>query len=147
MNLLNFGNMQIVLAINYVYMPVFYDLQNQSCYTYLERRFDRRVKFLASSLYTVSVLFFLPVCIFIPSLALNQGITFIFYYWYYNKIGRYTYEMINVQTYDFIIHFIVTGINIYVITAVGCGICVFYTTIGGLRWEEHFETIIYDWPS
>lgn len=61
------------LALNYIYLPVFYDLQCTTCFTYLELRFDGQVKKLVSFLYTVSMLLFIPTVIYIPAIAFNQG--------------------------------------------------------------------------
>lgn len=38
-----------------------------------------------------------------------------------------------------------TGLNVHVITPVVCGICIFYTTIGGLKavvWTDTFQFVI-----
>lgn len=61
------------LCLNYIYLPVFYDLQCTTCFTYLELRFDKQVKNLVSLLYTVSMLLFIPTVIYIPAIAFNQG--------------------------------------------------------------------------
>lgn len=61
------------LALNYIYLPVFYDLQCTTCFAYLELRFDGRVKNLVSLLYTISMLLFIPTVIYIPAIAFNQG--------------------------------------------------------------------------
>lgn len=60
-------------ALKYVYLPVFYDLQCATCFSYLELRFDKRVKNLVSLLYTISMLLFIPTVIYIPAIAFNQG--------------------------------------------------------------------------
>ncbi|XP_037026329.1 sodium-coupled monocarboxylate transporter 2-like [Bradysia coprophila] len=87
------------LALKYVYLPVFYDLQCATCFTYLELRFDKQVKNFVSLLYTISMLLFIPTVIYIPAIAFNQ----------------------------------VSGINLYVILVVTCLVCIFYTTVGGLK--------------
>ncbi|KAG4065907.1 hypothetical protein HA402_000354 [Bradysia odoriphaga] len=87
------------LALKYIYLPVFYDLQCTTCFTYLELRFDKQVKNFVSLLYTISMLLFIPTVIYIPAIAFNQ----------------------------------VSGINLYVILVVTCLVCIFYTTVGGLK--------------
>ncbi|KAF2894935.1 hypothetical protein ILUMI_11239, partial [Ignelater luminosus] len=60
------------IASNYIYLPVFYKLQLTTAFDYIELRFDKRVKRIASVFYTVASLLFLPVIIYAPSLAFNQ---------------------------------------------------------------------------
>lgn len=60
-------------CVIFIYLPVFYNLQLSSAYEYLELRFDRKVKLLASILYAVGNMSFLPVVIYAPSLSLNQS--------------------------------------------------------------------------
>ncbi|XP_059617498.1 sodium-coupled monocarboxylate transporter 1-like [Phlebotomus argentipes] len=88
-----------LLSIVYIFLPTFYDLQMTSCFLYLEKRFDRRVRLVASSMFAVSVMLFVPVIIYVPALAFNQ----------------------------------VTGINVHLVTPIICAICIFYTTVGGLK--------------
>nr|CAD7588290.1 unnamed protein product [Timema genevievae] len=56
----------------YVYLPVFFDLQLTSTYEYLELRFNQHVRVLASFLFTISVILYLPIVIYVPALAFNQ---------------------------------------------------------------------------
>ncbi|XP_063925648.1 sodium-coupled monocarboxylate transporter 1-like [Zophobas morio] len=60
----------VILSV-YIYFPVFFNLQLTSAYEYLERRFDKKTKFLASTLYLVCELIFLAVAAYTPSLALS----------------------------------------------------------------------------
>lgn len=60
------------VAMWYIYLPVFHELQMTSCFLYLERRFDRRVRLTASFFYAVSVILFVPIVLFMPALAFNQ---------------------------------------------------------------------------
>ncbi|KAK9737967.1 Sodium:solute symporter family [Popillia japonica] len=60
----------IVVAI--VYVPVFCKLQVNSSYEYLELRFNRYVRTLASVLFVLDEIMFLPILIYVPSLAFNQ---------------------------------------------------------------------------
>lgn len=57
----------------YIYLPVYFNLQITSTYEYLEMRFDRRVRSLASFIFAVGMFLFLPIVIYIPSLAVAAG--------------------------------------------------------------------------
>nr|XP_022915696.1 sodium-coupled monocarboxylate transporter 2-like [Onthophagus taurus] len=95
----------------YFYIPVFYKLQLTSTYEYLKLRFDNKIRILASIFYTIYMLLYLPVVIFVPALALAQ----------------------------------VTGINIYLITPITCGVCIFYTTLGGMKavvWTDSLQFVV-----
>lgn len=89
----------VTLALAYVYLPVFHELQTTSCYAYLEMRFNRKIRSIASSLFLLYCLLNIPVVVYAPAIAFSQ----------------------------------VSGINLHLITPVICCICIFYTTIGGLR--------------
>lgn len=68
-------SMSIVSIITvFIYLPVFYNLQVTSTYEYLEKRFDNRVRLLASFLYGVSVILYLPIVVYIPALAFSAGL-------------------------------------------------------------------------
>ncbi|XP_024083518.1 sodium-coupled monocarboxylate transporter 2-like isoform X2 [Cimex lectularius] len=82
-----------------LFLPVFYKLQLVSLYEYLERRFNYKIRVIASLLNALSLITFVPIVIYGPALAFNQ----------------------------------VSGANIHIITAVLCAVCIFYTTLGGLR--------------
>ena len=99
------------LALTYVYLPVFYELQLTSSFQYLEMRFDKSVRLTASLIYAISIIIFVPIIVYVPALAFSQ----------------------------------VSGINIHVITLVTCMICVFYTTVGGLKavvWTDTLQFIL-----
>ncbi|GJQ70266.1 hypothetical protein Trydic_g22707 [Trypoxylus dichotomus] len=96
---IGFGLLLMGVVMHTVYLPVFHGLQITSTYEYLERRFDKRVRILASLLFTVALCVWLPVVIYVPALAFNQ----------------------------------VTGVNIHWITPVVCVICIFYTSMGGIK--------------
>ncbi|KAH8359979.1 hypothetical protein KR093_009843, partial [Drosophila rubida] len=106
----------ITLAISgliswYIFLPVFCNLQLTSSYEYFELRFNRNIRLVASTLFTLTTLIWLPIVIYVPALAFNQ----------------------------------VTGINVHVITPVVCIVCIFYTTVGGLKavvWTDVIQTVI-----
>ncbi|KAF2892441.1 hypothetical protein ILUMI_13726, partial [Ignelater luminosus] len=97
--LIAFSPILMAFSVNYIYLPVFWKLQVTTIFEYLEIRFDRSLRTIASSLFTLTNLIYLPVVIYAPSLAFNQ----------------------------------VTGFNLHVIAVVMSLICIFYTTIGGLK--------------
>ncbi|KAK4876937.1 hypothetical protein RN001_009443 [Aquatica leii] len=96
------------LGCIYIYMPVFLKLQLVSIYEYLEMRFDRKIRTFASILFTIQVLLFNSMVIYLPALAFSH----------------------------------VTGLHVHMIAPVVCTICVFYTTIGGLKavvWSDTLQ--------
>lgn len=60
------------VSLWFVYLPVFHELQLTSCFSYLEKRFDKRVKLTASFLYALSMILYMPIVIYVPALAFNQ---------------------------------------------------------------------------
>lgn len=71
----------VILVGATIYIPVFYNLQITSTYEYLSLRFDKKNRIFASVLFTIQLLLFLPIVIYIPALALAQGkLLFILYY-------------------------------------------------------------------
>ncbi|KAF5308799.1 hypothetical protein FQR65_LT06032 [Abscondita terminalis] len=59
-------------TVAFVFLPVFCRLQVNSSYEYLEMRFSREVRTLASVLFVMDEIMFLPIVIYVPSLAFNQ---------------------------------------------------------------------------
>ncbi|KAL6443068.1 hypothetical protein ACFW04_002798 [Cataglyphis niger] len=93
--------------IIFLYLPVFYKLQLKSTFEYLEIRFARPVRILASFLYTLSLIVYVPLIIYVPALAFSQA----------------------------------TGMNLYYVAPVICLVCIFYTTIGGLKAVVWADTV------
>ncbi|XP_035917651.1 sodium-coupled monocarboxylate transporter 1-like [Anopheles stephensi] len=101
----------VALLMKTIYLPVFYDLQVTSAFTYLELRFDKFVRSAASLVYALQCIIYIPIVIYVPALAFSQ----------------------------------VTGINLHVITPIICVICIFYTTVGGLRavvWTDTLQFVL-----
>lgn len=99
------------LALTWIYLPVFYELQLTSSFQYLEMRFDKSVRLTASLIYAISIIIFVPIIVYVPALAFSQ----------------------------------VSGINLHIITLVTSIICVFYTTVGGLKavvWTDTLQFIL-----
>ncbi|XP_059468470.1 sodium-coupled monocarboxylate transporter 1-like [Neocloeon triangulifer] len=93
------------------FLPVFYKLQLNTSYEYLQLRFDRRVRLLGSFLYIISTLLYIPIVIYIPALAFSQ----------------------------------VTGVNLHLVTPLVCLVCIFYTSLGGMKavvWTDALQTIL-----
>ncbi|CAH1398745.1 unnamed protein product [Nezara viridula] len=68
----NFSILIGFLLLNIFYLPVFYHLKFKSLYEYLERRFHKSVRVLASGIFAFSLLLYIPVVIYVPALAFNQ---------------------------------------------------------------------------
>lgn len=101
----------VAVLMQKIYLPVFYDLQVTSVFTYLEKRFDRTVRTAASFVYALACMIYVPIVVYVPALAFSQ----------------------------------VTGVNLHLITPVICVICIFYTTVGGLRavvWTDTLQFIL-----
>ncbi|PNF32535.1 Sodium-coupled monocarboxylate transporter 2 [Cryptotermes secundus] len=62
----------VAVAMNYIYLPVFYELQLTSTYEYLQLRFSRSVRVIASVLSTVGLLLYIPIVVYVPALAFSQ---------------------------------------------------------------------------
>nr|XP_022913639.1 sodium-coupled monocarboxylate transporter 1 [Onthophagus taurus] len=96
---IGFGIIIMGVITHVIYLPVFHNLKITSTYEYLHRRFDSKVRLLASVLFMINLFTWLPIVIYVPALAFNQ----------------------------------VTGINIHWITSAVCIICIFYTSLGGIK--------------
>ncbi|XP_031619202.1 sodium-coupled monocarboxylate transporter 2-like isoform X2 [Contarinia nasturtii] len=77
----NFGTQYwlIIIAIVFmgytvstVYLPVFTTLQVGSSYEYLELRFSSTVRTIASVMFVIDEILFLPIVLYVPALAFNQ---------------------------------------------------------------------------
>ncbi|KAK4880273.1 hypothetical protein RN001_008419 [Aquatica leii] len=103
------GVVLMALIFQTIYLPIFHNLHITSTYEYLERRFDKKIRWLGSVLFSIGIMTWLPIVIYVPALAFNQ----------------------------------VTGVNVHLITPIVCLICIFYTTIGGLKavvWTDVIQT-------
>lgn len=90
-------NILVVVITIYIYMPVFYELQLTSVFEvcikfarfwacrytnifpiqfqYLELRFNSKIRAFTSLLFGVYLILYIPVVIYVPALAFNQGIS------------------------------------------------------------------------
>ncbi|PSN44006.1 hypothetical protein C0J52_17230 [Blattella germanica] len=60
------------LLNDFFYLPVFYELRLTSCYEYLDLRFGRSVRLMASLLNSLQVLLYSPIVIYVPALVVSQ---------------------------------------------------------------------------
>ncbi|KAK4876936.1 hypothetical protein RN001_009442 [Aquatica leii] len=60
------------LCALYIYMPVFLKLELVSVFEYLQIRFDKKVKLLATIVYALQIIIYNSVAIYLPSLAFGQ---------------------------------------------------------------------------
>lgn len=67
-----FGNVAACVTFAYVIIPLFYELQFSSIYEYLELRYSKFTRIFASALYTISLLMYIPIVIYVPALAFSQ---------------------------------------------------------------------------
>ncbi|XP_054288219.1 sodium-coupled monocarboxylate transporter 2-like [Macrosteles quadrilineatus] len=67
-----FCNIAMLFLVNYLFLPVFFDLQLNSLYEYLELRFSKGTRTFASLIFAISLVIFIPVVIYVPALAFNQ---------------------------------------------------------------------------
>ncbi|XP_049814227.1 sodium-coupled monocarboxylate transporter 1-like [Schistocerca nitens] len=60
------------IITNYIFLPVFFELQLTSTYEYLERRFSRTIRVVASALFTIGLVLHMPLYVYMPAIALSQ---------------------------------------------------------------------------
>ncbi|XP_069556043.1 sodium-coupled monocarboxylate transporter 1-like [Brachyistius frenatus] len=71
--LVSIANTLAVVVTSEVFLPVFYRLGITSIFEYLEMRFNRATRLLATVLFIIYSTLFCGVIIYVPSLALNQA--------------------------------------------------------------------------
>ncbi|XP_067131948.1 sodium-coupled monocarboxylate transporter 1-like [Centruroides vittatus] len=62
----------LIPAASYFYLPIFYKLELTSVYEYLEKRFSKTVRTLASIAFSIQMLIYMSIVLYAPSLALSQ---------------------------------------------------------------------------
>nr|XP_039253944.1 sodium-coupled monocarboxylate transporter 1-like [Styela clava] len=60
------------IIVSQIYIPIFYRLGITSTYEYLEKRFSRPVRILATTVFIVNTVLYVGICIYAPALALNE---------------------------------------------------------------------------
>ncbi|KAM3967594.1 sodium-coupled monocarboxylate transporter 2 [Aphomia sociella] len=109
------GALLMSVIVSHTFLPVLYDLQITSAYEYMELRFDKRLRTFGSVIFTLYLMVWLPIVIYVPALAFNQG-----------KLH-------------------LTGVNIHIVTPIVCFVCIFYTSLGGLKavvWTDVIQTFV-----
>ncbi|CAH2239518.1 jg21523 [Pararge aegeria aegeria] len=66
------GALIVSILITRTFIPVFHELQLTSAYEYLELRYDKRLRVFGSVLFSVYLMAWLPIVIYVPALAFNQ---------------------------------------------------------------------------
>ncbi|KAJ8735411.1 hypothetical protein PYW07_007031 [Mythimna separata] len=105
------GTLLMSIIVAFTFLPVLHELKLTSAYEYLELRYDKRLRLFGSVLFSVYLMAWLPIVIYVPALAFNQ----------------------------------VTGVNIHITTSMVCIVCIFYTSLGGLKavvWTDVIQTIV-----
>ncbi|XP_033222969.1 sodium-coupled monocarboxylate transporter 1-like [Belonocnema kinseyi] len=69
---IGFGVILVGFVMSNVYLPVFHELKLTSTYEYLEMRFNKKIRILGSVLFTIGIITWLPIVIYVPALAFNQ---------------------------------------------------------------------------
>ncbi|XP_054742352.1 sodium-coupled monocarboxylate transporter 2 isoform X1 [Anastrepha obliqua] len=62
----------MAIVVSKVYLPVFSTLNVGSSYEYLEMRFSSSVRSIASFMFVMDEIFFLPIILYVPAIAFNQ---------------------------------------------------------------------------
>ncbi|KAL0851362.1 hypothetical protein ABMA28_007178 [Loxostege sticticalis] len=105
------GAFLMAFTIANTFLPVLHELRLTSVYEYLELRYDKRLRVFGSVIFSVYLMAWLPIVVYVPALAFNQ----------------------------------VTGVNIHIVTPIVCCVCIFYTSLGGLKavvWTDVIQTIV-----
>lgn len=151
-------------ATMYIFYPVFYDLKLISTLMYFEKRFHRSVRLVAAVVFLFGMVMFLPVIIYIPGLAFNQGILlcsllwFNHFFMYFMPFAECALSSMSCASHahpqfvhtafrirpSIVLYIVfslalstiplVSGVNVHIVTSIMCIVCVFYTSIGGLRY-------------
>ncbi|XP_045779079.1 sodium-coupled monocarboxylate transporter 1-like [Maniola jurtina] len=66
------GALIMCIMFTRTFIPVFHELQLTSAYEYLELRYDKRTRVFGSVLFSVFLIAWLPIVIYVPALAFNQ---------------------------------------------------------------------------
>lgn len=64
---------KVAFSSIYIFLPVFHELKVTSSFQYLEKRYDKRVRIMASSFFIFGCILFVPVVVYVPALAFSQG--------------------------------------------------------------------------
>ncbi|XP_075212060.1 sodium-coupled monocarboxylate transporter 1-like [Lycorma delicatula] len=101
----------IIPLVGYVMVPFYRGSNYTSAYEYIGNRFNRRLQFLTSFLFSIQMVLYLALVLYAPALAMHQ----------------------------------VTGFNTIQIVTIMYIVCIFYTTIGGMKavvWADSFQVVV-----
>ncbi|XP_067122328.1 sodium-coupled monocarboxylate transporter 1-like [Centruroides vittatus] len=70
--IINLAFIIVMPATAYCYLPVYYNLNITSAYEYLELRFNRLIRTLGSSVFTIHMIMYMPIVLYAPALALSE---------------------------------------------------------------------------
>ena len=106
----------IMEVVIHFYVPVYDELKLTTSYQYLELRFHKTVKILASLLFCIQMLLYMAIVVYAPSIALIQVTGFL-----------------NGVAYD-----------VEIACAIIFAVCIFYSCIGGIKaviWTDTFQAL------
>ncbi|CAH1253684.1 SLC5A6 [Branchiostoma lanceolatum] len=69
--MLGFAYFLMLPPVALLYLPVFYQLKLTSCYEYLELRFSKPVRLVATVMYNIQMVLYMGIVLYAPALALN----------------------------------------------------------------------------
>lgn len=70
--IINVAYILVMPATAFCYLPVYYNLNVTSAYEYLELRFNRFIRTLGSSVFTIHMIMYMPIVLYAPALALSE---------------------------------------------------------------------------
>ncbi|XP_039298800.1 sodium-coupled monocarboxylate transporter 1 isoform X1 [Nilaparvata lugens] len=109
--LFGLSSLIIVPIVGNVMVPFFRDKNYTSAYQYFGDRFNRKLQFLTSFLFSIQMVLYLALVLYAPALAMHQ----------------------------------VTGFNTMRIVTIMYVVCIFYTTLGGMKavvWTDTFQVLV-----
>ena len=62
----------VMAATIYCYLPVFWELKVSTSYEYLNWRFNKPVRILASSCFIIQMILYMAIVVYAPALAVSQ---------------------------------------------------------------------------
>jgi sodium-coupled monocarboxylate transporter 8/12 len=131
-----FGGSYLLMSISLVvaaianiciYLPVFYNAEIYTVYSYLEKRFDKRIKVLVSVFFVITNILFVSIVIYIVGLTFATG------------------KKRTMSPFKVCKRILASGTKPHIMILVVCLSCIFYTTIGGLKtvvWTDNLQCLV-----
>lgn len=63
----------LVIPATYIFYPIYFKMEVQSCYEYLGVRFDKKLRIFGAILYILQMTFYTSVAVLAPAIALNKA--------------------------------------------------------------------------